>query len=81
MQSTTMNPNIQRFDERAGVWDENPVRAELARSIVRMAAMEITGIDSPRMMDFGCGTGMCSIPLAHRASSLLAVDVSPGIHP
>jgi len=74
-----MNPNIQRFDERAGVWDENPVRAELARSIVRMAEMEITGIASLRMMDYGCGTGMCSIPLAHRASSLLAVDVSPGM--
>jgi len=69
MQSTTMNTNIQRFDERAGVWDENPVRAELARSIVRTAEMEITGIASPRMMDYGCGTGMCSIPLAHRASN------------
>jgi len=30
MQSTTVNLNIQRFNERAGVWDENPVRAELA---------------------------------------------------
>lgn len=74
-----MNPNIQRFDERAGVWDENPVRAELAGNIVRMAEAEITGFAAPRMMDYGCGTGMCSIPLAHRASSLLAVDVSSGM--
>jgi 2-polyprenyl-3-methyl-5-hydroxy-6-metoxy-1,4-benzoquinol methylase len=31
------------------------------------------------MMDYGCGTGMCSLPLAHRALSLLAVDVAPGM--
>ena len=74
-----MNPNIQRFDERAGVWDENPVRAELARSIVAMAKMKIARFAAPRMMDYGCGTGMCSIPLAHLVSSLLAVDVSPGM--
>lgn len=74
-----MNPNIHRFDEQAGVWDENPVRAELARSIVRIAEAEIKGFTAPRMMDYGCGTGMCSIPLAHRASSLLAVDVSAGM--
>lgn len=79
MQSTTVNLNIQRFNEQAGVWDENPVRAELARSIVKMVEAEITGFEAPRMMDYGCGTGMCSIPLAHRASSLLAVDVSSGM--
>lgn len=79
MQNTTVNPNIHRFDERAGVWDENPVRAELARSIVNMAEAEITGLTAARMMDYGCGTGMCSIPLAHRVSSLLAVDVSSGM--
>lgn len=79
MQSTTVNPNSQRFDERAGVWDENPVRAALARSIVSLAEMEIARYATPRMMDYGCGTGLCSIPLAHRASSLLAVDVSCGM--
>lgn len=79
MPSVTVNPNIQRFDEQAGVWDDNPVRAALARSIVRMAEAEITRFTAPRVMDYGCGTGMCSIPLAHRASSLLAVDVSPGM--
>ena len=42
-----MNPNIQRFDERAGVWDENPVRAALARDVVKMAAAEITGVAAP----------------------------------
>ena len=74
-----MNPNIQRFDERAGVWDENPVRAELARSIVALAEMEIARFAAPRMMDYGCGTGMCSIPMARGVSSLLALDVSPGM--
>ena len=74
-----MNQNIERFDARAGVWDENPVRAELARNIVSIAELKMAGFSAPRMMDYGCGTGMCSIPLAHRASSLLAVDVSLGM--
>ena len=77
--NTTANPNIQRFDERAGVWDENPTQAEVACSIMKMAEAEISGFAAPRVMDYGCGTGLCSIPLAHRASSLLAVDVSPGM--
>lgn len=74
-----MNPNIQRFNEQAGVWDENPIRAELARGIVSLVETEISAMKAPRMMDYGCGTGMCSLPLARRASSLLAVDVAPGM--
>lgn len=74
-----MNPNTQRFDQQAGIWDENPIRAELARHIVKLAEREISGLTSPRIMDYGCGTGMCSIPLAYRASGILAVDISPGM--
>lgn len=71
-----MNPNIKRFDQGAAVWDENPSRAALARSIVNMAEPKIAKFSSPRILDFGCGTGMCSIPLAHRASTLVAMDLS-----
>lgn len=74
-----MNLNIQRFDAQAGMWDENPVRAELARRIVENVEREIAALPSPGMMDYGCGTGMCSIPLAPRVASLLAVDISPGM--
>ena len=74
-----VNPNIQRFDQQAGVWDENPVRAELARRIVAAVEKEIRRYAAPRIMDYGCGTGLCSIPLAPRVASLLAVDISPGM--
>jgi len=79
MQSTTANPNIQRFDGRADLWDVNPLQAEVACSIVKLAEAEIVGFSSPRVMDYGCGTGLCSIPLAHTVASLLAVDVSPAM--
>lgn len=73
---SSTNPNIQRFDNEAGVWDEKPHRVELARRIVSLAEREIAGFKAPRIMDYGCGTGTCSIPLASRASSVLAVDIS-----
>jgi 2-polyprenyl-3-methyl-5-hydroxy-6-metoxy-1,4-benzoquinol methylase len=75
-----MNLNIARFDQQAGLWDENPVRSGLSRAIVGLAEQEIaTFPQPPRLMDYGCGTGMCSLPLACRCQSVLAVDVSPGM--
>ncbi len=75
-----MNANTARFDAEAGLWDENPVRAALARSIVALAEREIATLPAPpRLMDYGCGTGMCSLPLACRCSAVLGVDVSQGM--
>lgn len=75
-----MNANTARFDAEAGLWDENPVRASLARSIVALVELEIAALPAPpRLMDYGCGTGMCSLPLACRCSSVLGVDVSQGM--
>ncbi|XHR29144.1 MAG: class I SAM-dependent DNA methyltransferase [Chthoniobacteraceae bacterium] len=75
-----MNSNVARFDRQAGLWDENPVRAALSRAIVGLAEREIAGLPQPpRLMDYGCGTGMCSLPLARLCESVTAVDVSPGM--
>jgi 2-polyprenyl-3-methyl-5-hydroxy-6-metoxy-1,4-benzoquinol methylase len=75
-----MNLNTSRFDQEAGLWDANPVRAALARSIVGLAQREIAGLpEPPRLMDYGCGTGMCSLPLARQCATVVAVDVSPGM--
>ncbi|XHR31207.1 MAG: class I SAM-dependent methyltransferase [Chthoniobacteraceae bacterium] len=73
------NPNVQRFENAAGLWDTNPSRAELARHIVHLAEREMAGFTAPRIMDYGCGTGMCSIPLTSHALSVLAVDISPAM--
>jgi len=74
-----MNPNIHRFDREAAVWDANPQRAALAQAIVRCVEAQLDEDASPRMLDYGCGTGLCSLPLAARCQSVLGVDVAPGM--
>ena len=60
-----MDTIIQRFDERSEIWDDDPVRADLARRIVKMAKAEISAFAAPRLMDYGCADAApgCAVSL------------------
>ncbi len=68
-----------RFDAKAAGWDEDPRRLALAADISKALDQEIAGMTKPRLLDYGAGTGLCSLPLAEKCSSVLAVDVSAGM--
>ena len=65
-----MNP----FDEKAKLWDEDPRRVALGAAIARAVGPMLN--NQPRLMDYGCGTGLCSLPLAGRCASVLGMDSS-----
>lgn len=72
-------PNRERFDREAAFWDEKPDRLKLARDIA--GAMEAAVPLNPalRVLDFGCGTGLISLPWAGRIQHLTGMDASAGM--
>ena len=65
---------MNHFDEKAKNWDEDPRRVALGAAIACAVGPKLN--DRPRLMDYGCGTGLCSLPLAGRCASVLGVDSS-----
>ena len=65
---------MSHFDEKAKAWDEDPRRVALGAAIVQAVGIKLS--DQPRLLDYGCGTGLCSLPLAGRCASVLGVDSS-----
>lgn len=76
MSTEINNANVSRFNEQAKTWDEEPCRVAMGAAIARAVDARIGGNVRPRLMDYGCGTGLCSLPLAGRCSSVLGVDSS-----
>jgi len=70
------NANASLFDEKAKSWDEEPRRVAMGMAIARAVEARIAEGKRPRLMDYGCGTGLCCLPLAGRCSSVLGVDSS-----
>jgi 2-polyprenyl-3-methyl-5-hydroxy-6-metoxy-1,4-benzoquinol methylase len=67
---------MSRFDEKAKTWDEDPRRVAMGAAIARAVQAKLGGGQRPRLLDYGCGTGLCSLPLARRCASVLGVDSS-----
>ncbi len=66
------------FDHKARDWDKKEMRREMAAAV--SAAISRLGLDpAMRIMDFGCGTGLVSLPLAPRVAHILALDSSAGM--
>jgi 2-polyprenyl-3-methyl-5-hydroxy-6-metoxy-1,4-benzoquinol methylase len=78
MKTISTKEDAAHFDEASGTWDQ-PHR--LAQSLQFFNALR--GIGFPgggqRLMDYGCGTGLLSIPLAQTADFVYAVDSSQGM--
>jgi len=67
--------NSRRFDAMAAHFDAQPQRAACSAAIAS-ALSELLGNGMPRLLDYGCGTGACSLPLASRCESVTGMDVS-----
>uniref|UniRef100_I2PXY1 Methyltransferase family protein n=1 Tax=Desulfovibrio sp. U5L TaxID=596152 RepID=I2PXY1_9BACT len=75
-----MNDDVARFDARAAAWDANPFRRKLTRDIA--TAMDAAGLfrePVAEALDFGCGTGLLTLELAHRCDRVTGLDTSPGM--
>ena len=67
-----------RFDHKAADWDKKKMRRELANAVSQALAQLALNSDM-RALDFGCGTGLVSIPLANKIGTILALDSSAGM--
>lgn len=64
----------ERFNQAAEHWDKKTMRVRLAEAITEAIRAEIPLHDGLHALDYGCGTGLLSLPLATQLGSLLGVD-------
>lgn len=63
------------FDDKAAQWDTNSNRLKLAENIAQ--ALQTLPLHKTMLaMDFGCGTGLVGLAVAHRVGRLVALDSS-----
>jgi len=70
---------MSHFDEKAASWDDKPHRVAMGRAIACAVAFHLDSARRPRLMDYGCGTGLCSLSLAERCAIVWGVDSSTGM--
>jgi len=70
---------VSHFDEKAKSWDEEPRRVAMGAAIARVVQSKFHEGQRPRLMDYGCGTGLCCLPLAGHCAAVLGVDSSTGM--
>lgn len=68
-----------RFDEAAAQWDNNPGRVDLARAVGEAISRAIPVQPTWRVLDYGAGTGLLTLNLQPRVSSMVALDSSTGM--
>jgi len=76
MKSTNIG---EQFDKKAADWDASERRVALAAAITAAMERELAEKPGCRLLDYGAGTGLCSLALAPRCASVLAMDVSAGM--
>jgi ubiquinone/menaquinone biosynthesis C-methylase UbiE len=74
-----MNTEKKDFDKTAANWDASVGRVQLAGDIAAAIKESLTLTRDMDVMDFGCGTGLVTLPLASLVRSVTAVDSSQGM--
>lgn len=74
----TITMTNNRFDRKAADWDKKEMRRKLADAVAKaIDALDLKNVELA--LDFGCGTGLVSIPLASRIKRIIALDSSAGM--
>jgi len=71
--------NKRDFDKEAQTWDENPFRRQLGEALGKAIAGAVSLNNNDIVLDYGAGTGLISLALCDRVSSVLAADSSRGM--
>ena len=69
--------HAQYFNDAARIWDDNPVRHEMAHALFHGIQQYAPLHEKIVALDFGAGTGLVTLPMAGRVGSMVAVDASP----
>ncbi len=66
------------FDKEAATWDA-PARVKIAGEISKVIAEHLQLRPDMDLLDFGCGTGLVSLPLTSAVHSVTGLDSSKGM--
>jgi ubiquinone/menaquinone biosynthesis C-methylase UbiE len=67
------------FDASAAAWDEEPRRVKLAGEIAAAICKNLPLSAEWDALDFGCGTGLVTLPLSQHLGSIVGLDSSQGM--
>ena len=71
--------DVNRFDEKAATWDDDPAKVERAQAVAR-AIREAVPLDpSTRMLEYGAGTGLVTQALRDAIGPVTMADTSAGM--
>jgi predicted TPR repeat methyltransferase len=71
--------NVNRFDERAATWDDDPAKVERAQKIAVAIREAIPLEPSMRMLEYGAGTGLVTQALRDAVGPVTMADTSAGM--
>jgi 2-polyprenyl-3-methyl-5-hydroxy-6-metoxy-1,4-benzoquinol methylase len=77
--STLESTRLDAYDDAQTeqLWDSG--RAQVAMLTRRMEAVGDPSLSTRRALDFGCGVGRMTLPLAERCAHVYGVDISPAV--
>jgi len=66
--------SLARFNDAADQWDGNSTRVTLAHAIAEAIVTHVPINDGMDALEYGCGTGLVTLALAHRFRTVVALD-------
>lgn len=66
--------NLTRFNNAADQWDGNSTRVTLAHAIAEAILTHVPINEGMDALEYGCGTGLVTLALAHRFRTVAALD-------
>jgi len=68
--------NIDRFNELAAEWDNDPRHTTLAEAVADAITQNVPLSGAERVLEFGSGTGLVTLQIAPQVKRILAMDSS-----
>jgi len=72
-------PKINRFDQDAASWDDNPMRIALMKAVGEAILHQARPTKNMDVLDYGCGTGLVGLYLLPHVRSVIGADNSAGM--